>query len=451
MKSKYFGTDGIRGAFEKEISLELCEEIGYSFGYYLLNKNIKNIIIGEDTRESCKDIRQALSIGLKDFDINVHYLNVVPTPSISYILKNNNNFAGLMITASHNLYKDNGLKFFNQNGLKFLKEEELELEKLLEDSKLLKEEAKKILIKGKENFDNVFIEQYKDYIKKSFEFNNNFEILIDTANGSSYDISEEIFRYFNLNFKVINNRPNGKNINLDCGSTNINSLKEIIKNYDIGFSFDGDADRLIAILKNGKILDGDYIVSIMACYLKDRNKLKNNKVVLTTLSSLAIKKFLVSKGIDVISANPGDKNISEKMNEENCLLGGEPSGHIIIKDFDVIGDGILSSLYLLKIFEDQEFFNKIINDIPEINQVCINIHLDEKDNKEKILVNMDVINFIHHIKYNLKEYENLVVRASGTENMIRVLTESNTLEKAQIIAEKVKLKILEIKEKVKNE
>ena len=332
MARKYFGTDGMRGEANKDLTIDLVTKLGLALGYYLKkNKKGKNkprIILGTDTRISGYMIRSALSTGLNSMGVHIDFVGVLPTPGVCYLTRKLKADAGIMISASHNPVKDNGIKIFSQNGYKLPDSIEEELESLMEKT----DELIQYQMPGDDLGRFTYIEDdmriYLDFlsstVKRDFK---GLKIVIDAANGAAYRVASKIYQRLGAEIIVINNIPNGKNINVNCGSTHPELLQEIVKVYnaDLGLAFDGDADRLIAVDHTGKIVDGDLIIAIIAGYLHKKGLLNDNKVVTTVLSNMGFEKYLDQQGIGLIRANVGDRYVLEKMKEFGLNIGGEQS------------------------------------------------------------------------------------------------------------------------------
>lgn len=406
MSLKYFGTDGIRGKAYSKISLELSEKVGYSIKVL----KTKNIVIGIDTRESSIDIKNALSKGALRAGINVFFAGVVSTPMIAHYSKKNN-MVGIMITASHNLYEDNGIKFFNK-GNKLTKEEELLIEDHI-DNPIKNLRWSMGLYKEVNIFD--------EYLKliKPLLIDNDLKLVYDSAHGANYKVVNEIFSKYFKNSHQIGNEPTGKNINLNCGATNLNYIKNYIKekNYDLGVAFDGDGDRLMFVDSELNVYDGDFLIYIIANYLKEKKLLNNNSVVLTKMTNPGILNSLKEKDINYYLTDVGDKHVLRKMLEKNILVGGEQSGHIILSEYLNTGDGLLVALYILKILkETNQTLKELTEDIKLYPHKLINI-----ENVNKNILNDKVFkNFIENILKDLEENDLFFIRPSGTEPVIRV-------------------------------
>lgn len=403
---KYFGTDGIRGIPNKKLNINFLPKLGF-----ILKHFNNKICIATDTRISKDMIKNLIIGGALASGSEVIDLGIISTPALiyySYI----NKIVGVMVTASHNPYTDNGIKIVN-NGKKLNSDEELLIEHLIDES-MFESNSIGVLY----TINNPLVDYYNllyKYITKT-----NYKIIIDCSNGSTYNIAPNIFPKVTNNLIILNNKPNGTNINLNCGSTNINCIRnEIIKNkYDFGFSFDGDGDRVIVVDDLGNIIDGDILVYIISLYLKKYNKLNNNKVVLSIMSNIGIIKALNNEGIEVILTDVGDKNIINELNKNNLSIGGETSGHIILPNIMNTGDGILVSLLIIKILEEYNIkFKDILSNIRLYPNKLVNIKVN---NKDIVLNNQILINKIKEYSNLLGSEGKILVRASGTEDLIRI-------------------------------
>ena len=451
MARKYFGTDGMRGEANKDLTIDLVTNLGLALGYYL-KKNKKTegkpkIILGTDTRISGYMIRSALTAGLNSMGVHIDFVGVLPTPGVCYLTRKLNADAGIMISASHNPVKDNGIKIFSQNGYKLPDEVEEELERLMED----REELLKHQVSGDDLGRFKFIEDdmriYLDFlsstVKKSFK---GIKIVIDSANGAAYRVASKIYQRLGADIIVINNIPNGKNINVNCGSTHPELLQEVVKVYkaDLGLAFDGDADRLIAVDHTGNIIDGDLIIAIIAQSLQKRGLLNDNKVVTTVLSNMGFEKYMEEKGIGLIRANVGDRYVLEKMKEFGLNLGGEQSGHILMLDYNTTGDGILSSIQLVSaVLESEKTLNELVKDIKLWPQDMKNITVS-KEKKENWETDKELSDFIKVKEKEINGKGRILVRASGTEPLIRVMVEAETQELVDRYVKELSDKVKEV-------
>lgn len=415
---KYFKTDGIRGKANKHpITSNFFQRIGESLNIF----KEKNIIVSHDTRSSSISLSYSIISSLLSINKNVIYKGVCPTPSIIYESKKLNTL-GIIITASHNPYYDNGIKIVYK-GLKiddnYIKE--------IED--YLNNENKFIIKNNFGNLINNYNLEYDKLIKQMFIYNNN--CLYDLANGSS-------IRYSNLFINTINNNPNGININQDCGSTNIFKMQEYLKNtnYDLLYSFDGDADRLLMCSKN-KIYNGNHILFLLAKYFKDNHLLNNNKIVSTIICNPGLKRSLKKINIELIEVNVGDLNVLKYMLDNNLNLGGEPSGHIITP-YNLTSDGIITSQIINKI---------LLNSKSSLDNLLKDLNLDYEENINLKLKNNNLIN--HEKIINLKNEFNgkIIIRKSGTEDLIRLYLSSN-INSIKIFKDKFYKTLVELGEKL---
>lgn len=416
---KIFGTDGIRGKAGSDITPFTAIRAGLAAGIYF-KRNTNKILIGKDTRRSGYMIENALVSAFTSLGYDVIQIGPMPTPAIAFLTEDMRCDAGIMISASHNPYYDNGIKIFNNEGYKLDENNEDEIEKIYNNIDTLQSHFKtKTNIGSSKRIDDV-IGRYIVHIKNSFPKNlnlKNIKIIVDTANGAGYKVAPIIFSELGADVIIINNAPNGYNINEYCGAMHPESLaKKVLEHKaDIGFALDGDADRLIVVDNKGKIIDGDKVIGALAIYLKKIKVLKNNGVVATIMSNMALEKFLLKNKISLVRSNVGDKFVLENMKKHSYIFGGEKSGHIIFSDYAKTGDGILSALQILALMlklnkQSSEILNPF-NLYPQILKnisVSSKLPLDPLEIKYKKLIPND-------IRY--------VIRYSGTENKLRILLE----------------------------
>lgn len=437
---KYFGTDGFRGEANKNLNVYHAFKIGRFIGDYFSTKNNGHgkILIGKDTRRSSYMFEDALSAGITSSGSNAHLLHVTPTPSVSYITRTEDFDCGIMITASHNPYHDNGIKIINKNGEKmedeFLYKLEEYIDSDIEDIDLaVGEDIGRTVdyIGGR----NRYIAYLIQTVTKSFE---GIKVGLDCANGAAFTIAKPVYDALGADTFVINAEPNGFNINRDAGSTHIDGLRKyVVENkLDLGFAFDGDCDRCIAVDNEGNIIDGDSILYILANFMKTDGALDSNTVVTTVMSNIGLYKAFDDLGIKYEKTDVGDKNVHDRMYEKDIELGGEQSGHIIIKKFANTGDGILTSLKIMEaMIEYKNDLKSLVRDLKIYPQVLINVRVKDKNT---VLDDENVKRSVEKIEKDLKDSGRVLVRKSGTEPLIRVMVEAETEE----IANKSALEIV---------
>lgn len=451
---KYFGTDGIRRIANTELTPELVYKVAKA-GAYALSKHTDHtptILIGRDTRISGTLIESAMTAGFLSYGANVKLLGVIPTPGVAYLTKRLKADASVVISASHNTFEFNGVKYFSNKGMKIPDEIEEEIEEIIESGKLDELTANSDKIGVAENRTDL-LEEYVFFFRKIFEEKienlekDNFKVGIDTANGATYKVAEQVFTKLGLNFEIINNNPNGININHNCGSTHLENLKKWVVEgpLNLGIAYDGDGDRCLAIDEYGNEVDGDTILAIFANYLKEKGKLKNDTVVATVMSNLGLKKFAKNNNINFAETKVGDRYVLEKMLKEGYNLGGEQSGHVILLDYNPTGDGILTSLMLILIMlEKQKSLSELCKVIKKYPQVLINVKVDN-NKKQNISTDIEINKEINKLQEEFKDNGRVLVRASGTEPIIRVMLEGENQKdieaKAQKLADLINVKL----------
>ena len=436
---KYFGTDGFRGEANKNLNVYHAFKIGRFIGDYFSEKNNGRgkILIGKDTRRSSYMFEDALSAGITSSGSNAHLLHVTPTPSVSYITRTEDFDCGIMITASHNPYHDNGIKIINKYGEKmedeFLMKLEDYIDSDIEDIDLAcGEDIGRTVdyIGGR----NRYIAYLIQTVTKSFE---GIKVGLDCANGAAFTIAKPVYDALGADTFLINAEPNGFNINKDAGSTHIEGLqKYVVENkLDLGFAFDGDCDRCIAVDNEGNVIDGDSILYILANFMKKEGGLDSNSVVTTIMSNLGLYKAFDDLGINYEKTDVGDKNVHARMYEKDIELGGEQSGHVIIKKFANTGDGILTSLKVMEaMIESKNDLKSLVRDLKIYPQVLINVRVKDKNT---VLDNTNVKENIEKIENKLGNSGRVLVRKSGTEPLIRVMVEAETEEVANESANEI--------------
>ena len=403
---KYFGTDGIRGIPNKKLTIELVTKLGEALS--LLGS--KDVVIATDTRISKDMLSYAIASGCMSRGLNVHHVGIIPTPALIYY-SYKMNYTGVMITASHNPYTDNGIKVLNK-GYKLNEKEELMIEEYIDNPKEYDGSIGNLVF---EDGKDIYFDFVNKYITKS-----NLKIAIDCANGASTFTAPILFNKITDKLVVVGANPDGYNINNNCGSTHLELLKDtVIKNKcDIGFAFDGDADRVLCVNKNGEVIDGDKLIYLYARYLKSINKLNDNTVVLSIMSNLGLIDDLKNKGIKTLEVNVGDKYVIEALKNNNLSVGGENSGHIILPSVLHTGDGVLNAILIIKILEETKTnIDDWFNDVKMYSDKMVNIKVLDK---KKVLNNTKLFDRIEEIKKELNNDCKIIVRASGTEDLIRV-------------------------------
>ena len=446
---KYFGTDGIRGEANRELTVDIALRLGYALGYYLKRENpdkkkIK-VIMGCDTRISGYMLRSAMLAGLTSMGVHVDFVGVISTPAVAYLTKAKKADAGIMISASHNPAKDNGLKVFAGNGYKLPDEVELEIERLMDDPTILANPIAGDKV-GKFKYAEDEYYSYRDHLLASVNGDfSGMKIVVDTANGSAYRIAKDVFLALGAEVVLINDAPNGTNINVRCGSTHPEILTKVVVGYeaDLGLAYDGDADRLIAVDRHGNIIDGDKIIATLAMGMKRKGELKENKVVTTVMSNMGFENYLKENGIELLRANVGDRYVLEKMIEHNVAIGGEQSGHIILLQYATTGDGVLTSLKLVEALRDEKkYLDEMIGDIKDWQQKLVNVVVD--NNKKNIWnKNKNITDFIAQKEKEMEGLGRVLVRTSGTEPLVRVMVEGKEMN----MVEKVVNEIAEVVKK----
>ena len=441
MNKKIFGTDGIRSLSNDEIFNNLSLNT-LSKAILKNNKNLK-IVIGRDTRESSKEIESNFINALKNNGAKIFKVGLLSTPAISYLIKKLNCNLGIVVSASHNPYQFNGIKFFNKNGEKLSDSDESKIEKYFFKLTKKKNNDKN---NGKIQIINNPFSIYKKKFTKILiknNFSSKLKIVIDCANGSSYKVVKYIFSKININLIYIKDKPNGRNINYKCGSLYPQSLiKEVKKkSADLGISFDGDGDRLICCDEKGKIIDGDKILACLAQYIFNKSRSGVNSMVGTLMSNRGLEKFVNNIGLKFYRSNVGDKFVYELMKKKDCFLGGEQSGHIILKKFGPSGDGILIALYLIKIISE---YNKKTSEIFDLYNSYFQIQKSIKLKDSKYQKNKKINNLLRFYNNKIIDNVRVLIRLSGTEPVIRLLVEGKKYSKIKLLAKKLDKKIKSI-------
>lgn len=425
---KYFGTDGFRGEANVNLNVVHAYKVGRFLGWYYGREHKARVIIGKDTRRSSYMFEDALSSGLTASSADVYLLHVTPTPSVSYVVRTEDFDCGIMISASHNPYYDNGLKVINGNGHKLEAEIEEKIEAYIDSSE------DTIPMATRENIGctvdyaigrHRYIGYLMSLATRSFK---NVKVGLDCANGSSYSVAKGVFDALGAKTYAIGMEPNGININDGCGSTHIENLQKFVieNNLDVGFAYDGDADRCLAVDDKGEVIDGDAILYLCGCYLKEKGELNNNTVVTTVMSNLGLYKALDRAGISYEQTAVGDKYVNANMMENGHSLGGEQSGHIIFSKYAVTGDGVLTSLMLMEVMlEKKTKLSELRKDLKVYPQLLKNVRVADKPAAR---ADEDVQAAVEKVSKELGDEGRILLRESGTEPVIRVMVEAKTDE-----------------------
>lgn len=436
---RLFGTDGVRGIANKELTPELAFNLGKAGAYVLSKENKKPVVlIGKDTRISGDMLEDAISAGILAMGGNVIKVGVLPTPAIAYLVRYYKADAGVVISASHNPFEYNGIKFFNGDGFK------------LDDD--LEEQIEDIIIRGTDvnshitgehlgrclEADEAALEKYTEFLKTTIDCDiSDMKIVLDCANGAAYKAAETVYKGLGADVIMLSNTPDGMNINAGCGSTHPENLqKKVVETgADIGLAYDGDADRLIVVDEKGRIIDGDRTICICAKMLKETGQLKGGKVTATVMSNIGFHKYIEKLGCTVDVTSVGDRYVLESMLKTGCVLGGEQSGHIIFLNYTTTGDGILSSLQLLKAVKLLgKKPSELADEIEIYPQVLKNASV-KNENKKKYADDPEIAAEIARLEALMEGEGRVLIRPSGTEPLVRVMIEGNDTEQITKLAE----------------
>ena len=450
---KYFGTDGIRRIANTELTPQLVYKVAKA-GAYVLSKHTNHtptILIGRDTRISGTLIESAMTAGFLSYGANVKLLGVIPTPAVAYLTRKLKADASVVISASHNTFEFNGIKFFSNKGMKIPDSLEEEIEEVMDSGKLEELTAKNEKI-GVAEYCFDLMNEYIYFFRKHFDdtiekhLREDFVVGIDTANGATSVVAEKVFKDLGINYKIINNTPDGININENCGSTHLENLKKFVveNKLSIGIAYDGDGDRCLAIDENGEEIDGDKLLAIISSSLKKKGKLNKDTIVATVMSNLGLNKYAENNGLQLIQTKVGDRYVLEEMLKEGYNLGGEQSGHVILLDYNPTGDGILTSLMLIQtILEENKKASELASIIKLYPQVLINarVNAEKKYDYEK---DEDIKKAIADLEKEFAGNGRVLIRPSGTEPLVRVMIEGEDQEYLTKRAEEI-VKLIEKK------
>lgn len=438
---RYFGTDGFRGEANVTLNVEHAYKVGRYLGWYFGKEHKAKIVIGKDTRRSSYMFEYSLVAGLTASGADVSLLHVTTTPSVAYVVRTEGFDCGIMISASHNPFYDNGIKIINGRGQKI----EAFIEDQIED--YIDGKTEELPYAVKENIGcatdfsagrNRYIGYLISIASRAFK---DKTVALDCSNGSASAIAKSVFDALGAKTLVINNQPDGTNINTNCGSTHIEVLCDFVKNnkVDAGFAYDGDADRCIAVDENGNVVDGDAIMYVCGTYMKEHGQLANDTVVTTVMSNLGLYKALEAKGIRTEKTAVGDKYVCENMMENGHCLGGEQSGHIIFSKYATTGDGILTSIKVMEAMVEKKMaLSELTKELKIFPQILINVKVDDKNaamQDEAVLAEAEAV------EEELGDTGRILLRPSGTENLVRVMVEAETDEICKTMAERVVAKL----------
>ena len=434
---KYFGTDGIRGIAGESLTADLSFKVGKALGKLLTEeKEHPKVVIGRDTRISCDMIEHALTAGLTSTGVNVMTVGTIPTPAIAYLTKTIETDSGIMISASHNPYQDNGIKIFGPDGFKLTDEQELEIESLIDNSEQIKNASFEKI--GKVYGGNELTQKYIQHIKQSITGDlSDIKIALDCANGATTGVAPFIFGDLEADIETIGCQPNGININDNVGSTKIATISEFVKenNVDVGFAFDGDGDRVLAVDAEGNVVDGDKIMFILAKYLKEQGELKDNMVVSTVMSNIGFYKAIEENGLQSVKTAVGDRYVVEEMRKNDYSLGGEQSGHIVLMNYATTGDGILTAVKLSNIIKTSgKSLKELASEVSIYPQKLVNIKVVDK---KTAMEDAEILAECEKVEKELEGNGRILLRASGTENLIRVMVEASSDELTDKYCEQV--------------
>ena len=437
---RLFGTDGARGVANKELTVSLATAIGKAAAEVLASVDKKpKILIGKDTRISCDMLESALAAGLCSVGADVISIGVVPTPCTAYLIKELGCSAGIMISASHNPFDYNGIKLFDKDGFKLPDEVEEQIEAIVLDDKGKHEKALP------ENIGRVYdrtdaVSLYIDHLVATTDVSlEGLKIAFDCANGASFATAKEVFTRLGAECHFLSVEPDGVNINENCGSTHLGNLQKFVvdNGYDCGIAFDGDADRCLAVDENGNEIDGDMIIAIAAKDLKEQARLNKNTVVMTVMSNIGFFKFAEQQGIDVVATKVGDRYVLEEMRDKGYVIGGEQSGHIIYLEYASTGDGQLSAIQLLSSLKKSgKSLSSLASVMEKFPQVLVNCTVT-KEIKEKYAESKSVRDAIVKAEQALGTDGRVLVRASGTEPLVRVMIEGKNIDEITAMAEEI--------------
>ena len=441
---KYFGTDGFRGKANEGLTAEHAFQVGRFLGWYYGRERKARIVVGKDTRRSSYMLEYAISAGMAASGADVYLLHVTTTPSVSYVTRTDGFDCGVMISASHNPFYDNGIKLMNREGEKMDEATIALVEDYLDGNLELDGQVWKELPLATEDHIGAVVDhsagrnRYIGYLISLAMYSfKDMKVALDCANGSAWSIAPSVFKALGADVYVINDRPDGLNINRDAGSTHLDGLQKYVREngMDVGFAFDGDADRCLAVDDKGEVVDGDKILYVYGRYMKERGKLVNNKIVTTVMSNFGLYKALDEVGIDYAKTAVGDKYVYEHMVQHGDRIGGEQSGHIIFSKYARTGDGVLTALKLMEVILARKLpLSRLVEPVVIYPQVLINVRVKDKKTAQD---DADVQAAVKAVADELGDTGRILVRESGTEPLVRVMVEAPSKEQCQQLAQRV--------------
>lgn len=430
---KLFGTDGVRGVANRDLTPRLAYEVGRAAGYILSKEKTGKVLVGKDTRRSGDLIESALVAGLMSIGLDVDCAGVIPTPGVAYLTRKGDYLCGVEISASHNPFEYNGIKFFSHDGFKLPDDVEEEIEEVIySNTKIYKDVVGRGvgILCHNEQLKEEYVHYLTSLTEKRFD---GIKVALDLGNGALFDIAEKVLTSLGAEVVAINDKPDGANINDNCGSTNPQLIAKLVQEEqaDIGMSFDGDADRIIAVDELGRIVDGDHILAICATQLKKEGRLKNNTAVGTIMSNIGLEKYLRSIDVNLVQTKVGDRYILEEMRKNDYCIGAEQSGHAIFLDYNTTGDGLATGIHLLEIMaksgEKLSQWNDLMTSYP---QVLINAKVRD-DLKNRYMDFPEVVQAIANLENKYQDNGRIVIRSSGTEPVVRVMIEGSQAEQLE--------------------
>lgn len=438
---KLFGTDGVRGEANVVLTAELAYQLGRAAAYVLKKDGLPGkeaaMVIGKDTRISGDMLEASLIAGICSTGVNVYQAGVIPTPGVAVLTRTLNCMAGVVISASHNPYQDNGIKFFSPLGTKLPDEVEAAIESVIADG------MKEVPSPSGDGIGRVIAYpeaagKYSDFLQRKVDGDfSGLRVVVDCANGAASFIAPKLLRSLGADIVALSYQPDGININNNCGSTHLEQLQKAVvdQEADLGIAYDGDADRLLAVDHNGRVIDGDRLLLIFGSYLKEQGLLAQDTVVITVMSNMGLKIALKEKGIKTLETKVGDRYVIEGMKESGAVLGGEQSGHIVFGLDNTTGDGILSSLKLLQIVKQSgKKLAELADEMEQYPQILINVRVKDKHGWEE---KSEIRQAIAAAQEEMGDTGRILVRASGTENLLRVMVEGKQQEQIDRLANQI--------------